>query len=330
MSANRGGDVTFRLPEDSGLGAECRSLSCELAGTATEPGVVTAVVLAGLLAFVAFAYVRDAKSCCRQERRRVLDERDAFEEFADRVSGLDPSPVNATGSAFTGPVVGAQRTGSIGGPGDVRVRNVLDSYRNTVMSLPHYREEYDEGIAESLAAELGPDTTTSLASNGTLSPGLQSALVDRSRRAARARSSLADAIDTELDELTDAETTLTEIDRQRSNLNEHLEGVAHGRTDAAIDVWERLGDLEERCEAVATDRQASLRDPPLALEERDVGDERTFSDYLYGPVDGPRHPVLASVASLAERIREDRDRVTRRIAGIETEWSRPSGALSSD
>jgi len=314
MSVNRGGDVRFRIP-DSGLGSECRSLSCEVAGLVTDPGVVTALVLVGLLAFVAFAYVRDAKSCCRRERRRVLDERDAFEEFADRISGLDPSPVNATGSTFNGPVIGTQRAESVSGPGDVRVRNVLDTYRDTVMSLPHYTEEYDESVVESLAAELGPDTTTSLASNGTLSPGLQSALVDRSRQAARARSSLADAIDTELDELTDTETTLTEIDRQRSRLNEHLEGVSRGgHTDASIDVWERLGDLEDRCDAVAADRQASLRDPPLAIEERNDGDDPRFTGYLYEPMEGPRHPVLASIASLADRIREDRDRIARRVA----------------
>ena len=317
MSLHRGGDVRFRI-SDSGLGSECRSLSCEVAGLVTDPGVVTALVLVGLLAFVAFAYVRDAKSCCRRERRRVLDERDAFEEFADRVSGLDSSPVNATGSTFDGSVIGTQHAESVGGPGDVRVRNVLDTYRDTVMSLPHYTEEYDESVAESLAAELGPDTTTSLASNGTLSPALQSALIGRSRQAARARASLADAIDTELDELTDAETTLTNIDRQRTRLNEHLEGVSHGgRTDASIDVWERMGALEDRCDTAAADRQASLRDPPLVLEDGNGADAPRFTGYLYEPMEGPQYPVLASIASLAERIRADRDRLARRIAGSE-------------
>ena len=315
MSVNRGGDVRFRLSHDPGLGSECGSLSCEVTALVTEPGVVTALVLAGLLAFVAFAYVRDAKSCCRRERRRVLDERDAFEEFADRVSGLDPSTVTATESSFEGAVIGTQRAESVGGPGDVRVKNVLDTYQDTVMSLPHYTEEYDESVVESLAAELGPDTTMSLASNGTLSPALQSTLVDRSRQASRARSSLADAIDTELSELTDTETTLTEVDRQRSRLDEHLDGVSRGgRTDALIDVWERLGDLEDRCDEVATDRQASLRDPPLVLEEQNRADGPRFTGYLYEPMDGPRHPVLASIASLVGRIREDRDRIARRVA----------------
>lgn len=317
MSVNRGGDVAFRISSEPALEAECTSLSCELSAAATEPGVVTAVALAGLLALLTFAYVRDAETVCRRERRRVTDEHDAFEEFADRVAALDPCPAEETdpsASAAT-QVVGTRRGAGERVVGDIRLRQVLDTYRDTVMSLPHYTEEYDESVAESLAAELGPDTTVSLASNGTLSPGLQSALVDRSRQAAAARRSLADAIDVELDVLADADATLSGIDRRRSRLNEHLDGITRGnRVGPSIDVWERLGELESECDAVATDRQSTLRDPPMASEPIACDVETGFYGYLYAPMDGPDHPVLASIATLADRIREDRDRVARRIA----------------
>lgn len=324
MSAHRGGDVTFRVPRESAVDPECTSLGCEAAGAATEPAVVTAFVLLGLATLVAFAYVREAKTSCRRERRRVTDERDAFEEFADRIASLEPVSAEATRSPSDGPVVGARLTGgagaigTTGGSGDTRLRRVLDAYRDTVVSLPHYTEEYDETVAESLAAELGPDTTTSLASNGTLSPGLQSALVDRSRKAARARTTLADAINAELDDLDDAEATLTRIDRQRNRLSEHLEGVPRGaRADASIDVWERLNDLEGECDAVAAARQTSLRDPPIPPEVGSTdGVNPSFNGYLYESTDGPRYPALASIASLAERIRTDRKRTVRRIADV--------------
>ncbi|WP_066417942.1 DUF7260 family protein [Halorubrum aethiopicum] len=316
MSVNRGGDVAFRIPSEPALEPECTSLSCELSAAATEPGVVTAVAIAGLLALVAFAYVRDAETVCRRERRRVTDEHDAFEEFADRIAALDPCPAEATqpSAAAASRLVGA-RPGGGGAVGDVRLRRVLDTYRDTVMSLPHYTEEYDESVGESLAAELGPDTAVSLASNGTLSPGLQSALVDRSRRAAAARRSLADAIDVELDALDDAGATAERIDRRRVRLNQHLDGIPHGRrADAAIDVWERLDDLESECDAAAADRQSTLRNPPMSPEQVAGGVETGFYEYLYVPMDGPDHPVLASIATLVDRIREDRDRVARRIA----------------
>ncbi|EMA58684.1 DUF7260 family protein [Halorubrum lipolyticum] len=324
MSARQGAGI-FRIQSAEPAATECTTLSCDLAAIASEPGAVTAVVLAGVVAFVALAYVRDAKADCRGERRRVLDERDAFEEFADRVSGLDPAPASSTASSLDGPAT-AVRTASVvnGGNGadDVRLRRVLVAYRDTVMALPHYREEYDETVPESLAAELGPDTTAALASNGTLSTGAKSALVRRSRRAVDARESLADAIDAEIDALSRYETDLSRIDRRRRRLLEHLDGVRGAGTDAAIDVWGRLDELESECDEVAGERQRALDDPPMTVEAPaeapgDGEDRRPFHGYLYGATDGPRYPVLAQVAEIAGRIRADRDRVASRVAGGE-------------
>ncbi len=298
---------------------ECTSLSCDLAAIASEPGAVTALVFAGVVAFVALAYIRDAKASCRDEQRRVRDEQDAFEEFADRVSGLDPAPASSTAPSLDGPAAAVRTVSAVdGGNGvdDVRLRRVLAAYRDTVMSLPHYREEYDETIPESLAAELGPDTAAALASNGTLSTGAQSALVRRSRQAADARSSLADAIDTEIDALSGYETDLTLVDRRRRRLLEHLDGVRGDGTDAAIDIWRRLDGLEDDCDEIAGERQRTLDDPPMDVAPPgEEADRRSFHEYLYGPTEGPRYPVLAQIAEIAGRIRTDRDRVASRIAG---------------
>jgi hypothetical protein len=295
---------------------ECASLSCEIGGVATEPGAITAAVFAGIVALVAFAYVRDAKAAARQERRRVLDEGDAFAEFADRVADLDPAPAESPTSSAGGSVARMYRVDRVASPrsgpgsgGDVRLRRVLAAYRDTVMSLPHYRAEYDETIPESLAAELGPDTATALASNGTLSTGAQSALVSRSRRAATARSSLADAIGTEIDALCAVETDLTRVDCRRRRLLEHLDGITGDRTDAAIDIWERLDGLEDECEEIAAARQRALDDPPMTPDIATPNADRAFYGYLYAPTDGPRYPVLAQVSELADRIRSDGDRV---------------------
>lgn len=318
MSSYPGSAAAFRIPSRDPTITECTSLSCSLGEVATEPGVIVAVAIAGFVAFLAFAYVRDAKTTACRERRRVLDERDAFEEFADRVAGLDPAPAESTSTGFNGPVEGLYRVGSAtgsGSAGDVRLRRVLATYRDTVMSLPHYREEYDETIPESFAAELGPDTTASLASNGTLAAGAKSAIVRRSRRAATARSSLADAIGTEIDALTDAENDLASVDRRRRRLIEHLDGVERDRTGAAIDVWGRLDDLERECDELAVNRQRALDDPPMTPDIAQTRDgDRAFYSYLYGGTDGPRFPVLAQASELAERIRTDADRVAGRIA----------------
>ncbi|MGM0448583.1 MAG: DUF7260 family protein [Methanobacteriota archaeon] len=324
MSVQPGSTAVFQVPEQE-VTAGCTSVWCDLGAIATEPGVVTSLALVGLLSLLAFAYVRDAESACRRERRRVLDERDAFESFADRVAQIDTVSVT-TDTTSTGVPAGALRgIGSPGGgrrpgsgPGgdNVTLRRVMAAYHDTVLSLPHYRAEYEETAAESLAAELGPDTATALASDGGLSKGAQSALVDRSRRAATARDSLVDAIDEEIGDMSDREAALSSIDRRRRRLLGHLDGVRSGReTDAAIDVWNRLTELEQECDDLAADRQRSLDDPPLTHETGLNGDrERPFYGYLYGPTDGPRYPVLAQIAEVADEIRADRERVGSRIA----------------
>jgi hypothetical protein len=316
MSVHSGASTAFRIPTaESRSIAECTTLPCEVGAAATTPTAVVAVVIVGLAAFLAFAYVRDAVDAGRREQRRVLAERDAFEEFADRVSALDPAPTGATTSGFDGSVAAVRAVDRVSDPGDVRLKRVLSAYRDTVMSVPHYREEYDETVPESIAAELGPDTATALASNGTLSAASQSALVRRGRRAAEARSSLADAIGEEIDALRAFENDLAGVDRRRRRLLEHLDGVSGPGAGAAIDVWERLDDLERECDEIAAERQADLADPPMTPDAAlDVDDDRAFYEYLYGPTDGPRFPVLAQVSELAERIRTDRDRVATRLA----------------
>jgi len=321
MSVQPGSTAVFQIP-DRGLTAGCSSGWCDLWAAATEPGAITAMALVGVLALLAFAYVRDAESACRRERRRVLGERDAFESFADRVAEMDTVSA-ATDATQTGVPAGAVRRIDGGGPGggptgrDATLRRVMAAYHDTVLSLPHYREEYDETAAESLAAELGPDAATALATDGGLSSGARSALVDRSRRAADARERLADAIGEEIEELDERESALSTADRRRRCLVGHLDGIRpDGEAEAAIDVWNRLTELERECDELAADRQRSLDDPPLTPEPPlDADSEHPFHDYLYGPVDGPRYPVLAQVAELADRIRADRERVGARIAG---------------
>ncbi|SNR23239.1 DUF7260 family protein [Halorubrum vacuolatum] len=313
MSIQPGGDATFRVPREGPTAEECTTLSCELSGVVTDPGFLTLIVVVGLLAFVAFAYLKDAAECCREERRRVVDERDAFEEFSERVESLDPVPANTT-FASDGPVVGVHSGTGFHTPNDEHRRGVFDSYESTVMALPHYQQEYDETVTESLAAELGVDMVTGLSDGGTFSPALQSAIVTRSRHAAASRAELADAIDVELEELSDTEAELARIDRTRRRLHEHLEGIPErSRTDALIDVYERFEGLESECNDLAKARQRSLRDPPMTV---DFGgeDAPTFYRYLYGPLERTSHPVLSELTALADRLQRDRDRIVKRIA----------------
>lgn len=313
--------VSFRVQETDPTRAGCSSLRCELSEVLLDPAVVTAAFFVALGCFAAFAYVNEARSCCREERRRVADERDAFAEFADRVAGL--SPTDAAGQedagnggrstdgapANAGGAIRMQSGRSVDSGWDPDLERVVDAYRETVTAVPHYEEEYDDTVAESLAEELGYDTAVATVSGKTLSSGLQSALVTRSRQARANRVELIDAIDEELDALDDAEATLSTIDRERRNLLDHLEGVSRTVTfDAAIDVWNRLSLLEERCDDAVESRQDRLRDPPMETD-----DGPPLYEYLYSPLPETSYPVLAQFSQLADGLRADRRRIERRF-----------------
>ncbi|EMA59691.1 DUF7260 family protein [Halorubrum lipolyticum] len=315
MSVRSGATAVFGVRDAESATGDCGGLACEFAGIATDPSVVTGLVFVGMGVLVACAYVRTASEECRCERRRLLNERDAFDAFADRVAALDT--VSAESSTAVAGGASTRLHQSIGARNatDVTLRQVVSIYKETVMSVSHYEAEYDETVTENMAAELGQDTTASLATNGTLFSPAQRALVDRAHEAAAARTSLADAVETELDALSDAETRLTAIDRRRRRLVEHVAEVNGDKTDAALDVWNRLDDLETEIEAVTTERQQSLRELPLRVDRArfDAGG-MGFYDYLYGATEGPRHPVLSQAAELAATVREDRDGIASRIA----------------
>ena len=191
--------TAFRVVDTKPAVSGCEGLTCELAEVATDPEVVTAVVLMGLTALVALAYVRNATEECRHEQRRVLNERDASSEFSDRVAALDPGLESSSSAELGGPVARLHQKTTSERSTDITLQRVLSIYKDTVMSVAHYETEYDETVSESLAVELGPDAVTSLAANKTFSSAAQNALASRSSKTMDARESLADAIEVELD-----------------------------------------------------------------------------------------------------------------------------------
>lgn len=315
MSVRTEATGLFRVRDVEQATGGCGGPTCEFVGIVTDPRVVTGLVFIGMGALVALAYVRTAREACQRERRRVLNERDAFDEFADRVESLDPVSAESSTAVAGGTSTIHNQTLGSESTTDVTLQRVVSIYKETVMSVSHYETEYDETVPESMAAELGPDTTTSLATNGTLFTPAQRALVDRAQEAAAARTSLADAIETEIDALSDADTELTAIDRRRRQLVDHLAEVERNETDAAIDIWHRLDELEAEAEALATERQQTLREPSIRADHA-IWDtnELAFYEYLYHTFEGPRHPLLSQVTDLIATIREDRDRTARQIA----------------
>lgn len=263
---------------------------------------VTAVL--ALLVFAAVVHVWDAETLLDDELRRLAAEREAFSEFGKRVADMEVSEASAAVPA-SGGLVAATTTVP-----DDRLDRVRDAYRETVMDVGHFEEDYGEPLAENLAAEFGDNVAVAVVDGNQFTSQLKAALLQSSREASRQRASFISTLEAEAESLEAAASTLSEVDAERGSL---AEAPLPSRSyEELVDDWHRLGTLSERCRSLVSERQRRLRELSSPLPPG--GGE--LHEYLYEEL-AVSHPVLADAASLSEKVEELRGRVlqslTRRV-----------------
>lgn len=159
----------------------------------------------------------------RVERRILSDERAAFQAFGDRLLALDAP---------------------------VRTATIESHYRDTVMAVPHYADEYGDTLPQSLAAELGSAVAFDCTCNRTLERSAVEAIREAAERCWRARDDLVDRIDAESHAVETAAEALADLRCSLDALDDAVAG------DAAVRL--RLAVLRERCDALARRRRADL------------------------------------------------------------------------
>lgn len=239
--------------------------------------------------------VPEAVEAIREERCRTETEREAFETFAAEVQelhaadDLQPNVHGVDGVAFRNSPVTKGATSE-----SVRVL-----YRETVMDVDHYEEEYDEPLRTNVSAELGSDFGTALATTTMLTRPLQSALVRASYATARDRKSFEALVESELESLTEAETRLRSaaetVDRVH---NRNLTDQSFTDLSAQI---QRLQTVERECESLIESRQTDYVDAP---EE----DELNLKEYFYMQYEWT-HPVISDALDIIREIRKTKRRI---------------------
>ncbi|MWV65353.1 hypothetical protein GRS48_11055 [Halorubrum sp. JWXQ-INN 858] len=259
--------------------------------------------------------VHAARETVRVERRRVVDEHEAFEAFRSRVRRVrtESSPTDGLESGYGGIAAGgAARARGIGSGGGVSGNGLVavrDAYTATVMSVPHYDEEYNDTYETSLAAEFGPDLALALTQEASLHDRYKRSLLSKTTAAIEERDAFADALDAEAGS----------IDRAANRLLAVLEEVATlSRTDrsalgfGALDAYRaRTTVLTGECDAVAERRQRDLAEIERTLRLGDgVPDVAT---YLYQDL-AVTYPVLATIGVVGERLTRLRHEIEREMA----------------
>lgn len=237
-----------------------------------------------------------------RERRRTVDELEAFRDFRGRVRELSPA------AAHTGPpAAAAVGNGTGADPADVRL-----AYRETVMSVPHYERAYGDTYEQSVREEFGPDVGTALVRASTFDRRHKTALLSAVRSCERERERFVDLLVAERDSIERAAETLIPLADQLAAFDE-MDFAAE--PPPALDAYRaRLGVLADRAETVAADRQADLDEVSARFDLPNDRPEVTAYFYQDFPA---THPVLALAAEAGTRASALRRRVELSLAGVE-------------
>ena len=254
-----------------------------------------------------------------KEVTRTSAERDALRQFRAQCAQIEPdSHSPTTGMDTTTPSSASQTlsTGLTGLTNMIRTRTqhttpttssaltqVHEAYRETVMALDHYDEEYNEPLAVNLAAEVGDDLASAITANERFPSQIKQSLDHAIQQCIASRTMLLDDLEQEREALDTAETTITEIiEWLRAHTTQPMD--AWSLTER-YQLYETLEAHESHCNAVAAARQQRVRNHRTTAAR---ADDRLFNAYLYESL-SVAYPILADLATLGDLLREARGRL---------------------
>ena len=232
--------------------------------------------------------IPEAIETIREEKRRTDAEKSAFERFGTAVRNLHPTDTRGPDAGVTGGRLLQNDTGT--GDGMEAVRAL---YRETVMSLDHYEEEYAETLRANVAAELGPDCATAVMSTETLDPSLQRVLARTSHEVARERAEFTAHAESELGSLTTAERRLQTAAAAVEEVRDR--DLSTQRLDRLGTAEEHLRAAESECASIIEDRRTEYADAPES-------DGLNLREYFYRQHDWT-HPVIGDALDVIRTVR---------------------------
>jgi hypothetical protein len=254
----------------------------------------------GLL-FAPRSNVRGAVAALRAECETVAAERDALARFADRLDELPTMQLPA--SSVQGAGIGVASTASRSRTNGMAA--VEEAYRETVMAVDHYEEDYGEPFAQHLATEFGEELAGAVVANDRLTPQVKTALLNGAREARQQRGQYIEALERERKQLQEAGDLFDAVadsceavdgDRLRRRSFDELQGRL-----------ERLYDQRETLAERLETRQRQLHEGiTFGWDQRDT---ESVYRYLYAETDAT-YPVLADGSELLERLEAVERRLT--------------------
>lgn len=295
--------VTQRLPAAAEPETCTGTFTCAM-GDVAALVLGAALVLAVVVLLAAAAHVRSARSVATEERERVRHETQAFTDFAGRVADLDAGPAG-TGSRTVGATTMVETATASS------LSEVERAYRETVMAVPHYEDEYDEPLSQNMAAEFGDDVASAVVTGQALTPQLKGTLLQRSGRSHRLRLALLDHLDEEIEAVEAAEADYRRIADSVARIED--ESLDDATFESLRAEWYLLEDREQECVERLRKRQETVQSR-RGLSKH-LSDAPTMEEYLYAPLD-VTYPVLAGGTDLLDEIRASQRQIVLALASL--------------
>ena len=258
-------------------------------------------------------HVRSAIAVVETEHERTTTERDAFAKFADYLSDIDVSSVDLR-PEHTHQTFAQTLVPETAGHAESQLARIRDAYRDTVMSVPHYQEDYGDSFPESFAEEFGPEVAAAVTTSDQVTPHLQDRLIEATHHARESRHALLQGLNNEHAALEAANENLTQLG---ADLDDVLSTQSyHTWSDEELAATrDCLHTREQECNRLAADRQTTLHDQRVPSTHHI---DLEFTEYLYEslPV---AYPVLTDITDLVGTLRTAKHGVERTLTSRDSE-----------
>lgn len=233
------------------------------------------------------------------ERRRTADELEALETFEKQVRTI---PSEEPGINSRQPIA---LTATTAEP-SAGLRQVRKVYESTLMSVPHYFEEYDDTYVESLVEEFSPDIASALTDGTTFNTQCKQTVLSAISESQSSRQALLDVTDRERESIRNARTELEPLFEECEEMRS-LQFKTKGF--GALDAYRaRLQVMIDNCQELSDRRQKAIfnhrRIQKLPADVPDI------TVYFYQTLDVD-YPVMSLVAELLDTITECERRIER-------------------
>jgi hypothetical protein len=244
-----------------------------------------------------------ALSLVEEEIGLVETEREAFERFLGRLRDVQSGGVEGASPATGGGPTALQAGEAT--PAD-ELRQIRCAYRETVMAVPHYEDEYGDTLRESLAEELGATLASHVVDGQVLTPGIHDALVGVTEQVRDDRAGFLRQLRRERESLGTVAEELNEVEARLMELDDRIAATTRSTRLAALD--ETLERLERRCADLATRRQEQIHDSRAG--QLSGVDAASLAGYLYGDMETDT-PALTDIAARLDAVQKHRARCLR-------------------